>query len=55
MINQLIQGILLLVAGLVLSLEVHADTPLRAGAAKIRITPSEPVSLAGFYVRQGPF
>jgi len=29
--------------------------PLRAGAAKLKITPSQPVPLAGFYVRQGPF
>ena len=53
--NQLLQGILLLVVGLVLSPEVRAGTLLRAGAAKIRVTPSEPVALAGFYVRQGPF
>lgn len=33
----------------------HLHTPLRAGAAKIVTTPHEPIPLAGFYVRQGPF
>ncbi|MCE5249980.1 neutral/alkaline non-lysosomal ceramidase N-terminal domain-containing protein [bacterium] len=37
------------------SSNVHAESPLRAGAAKIKTSPAEPIPLAGFYVRQGPF
>jgi len=33
----------------------HLYSPLNAGAAKIVTTPSEPIPLAGFYVRQGLF
>ena len=33
----------------------HLHTPLSAGAAKINTTPHEPIPLAGFYIRQGPF
>lgn len=32
-----------------------SDLPLLAGAARVCITPAEPVPLAGFYDRQGPF
>jgi len=53
--KRLLYGILVLGMGLVPSSESHAGSPLRVGAAKINITPSAAIPLAGFYVRQGPF
>ncbi|MBN1290941.1 MAG: neutral/alkaline non-lysosomal ceramidase N-terminal domain-containing protein [Candidatus Latescibacteria bacterium] len=38
-----------------MSINIEAGEPLKAGAAKIITTPSEPIPLAGFYIRQGPF